>query len=196
MSSRHDRDGIYSSTHILRMLQALTQMNLQLNKVISDITGVTGMAIIRAIVAGERNPLVLAELKNSRIKSSTADIASSLTGDYRAEHIFVLKQELQPVQTLLSEVGLDATRFPTVKHFCSWLGLCPSTKITGGKVKSSHTRRVVNRAANAFRLAAQSLSRSQSALGAFYRRLRSRLGATSANTAAAHKLARIFDHLA
>lgn len=71
------------------------------------------------------------------------------------------------VQTLLSEVGLDATRFPTVKHFCSWLGLCPGSRITGGKVKSSHTRQVVNRAANAFRLAAQSLSRSQSALGLF-----------------------------
>ncbi|MEG5175438.1 transposase, partial [Microcoleus sp. B3-D7] len=99
------------------------------------------------------------------------------------------------VQTLLSEVGLDATRFPTVKHFCSWLGLCPGSRITGGKVKSSHTRSVVNRAANAFRLAAQSLSRSQSALGAFYRRLRARLGGPGANTAAAHKLARIFYHL-
>jgi transposase len=99
------------------------------------------------------------------------------------------------VQTLLSEVGLDATRFLTVKHFCSWLGLCPGSRITGGKVKSSHTRQVVNRAANAFRLAAQSLSRSQSALGAFYRRLRARLGAPGANTAAAHKLARIFYHL-
>jgi transposase len=93
---RH-RDNLIksSSSHILRMQKALIQMNLQLNKVISDITGVTGMAIIRAIVAGERNPQVLAQLKNSRIKSSTADIAKALTGDYRAEHIFVLKQELQ-----------------------------------------------------------------------------------------------------
>ena len=190
------------------------------------------MAIIRAIVAGERNPQTLAELKNSRIKKQHADIAKAKTCDYRAEHIFVLKQELQlydiyqgqiascdveidrylasfgpqennpppdppkrgnrkprgheptfnlrnhlyrmsgvdftqipgfdalTVQTLLSEVGLDATRFPTVKHFCSWLGLCPGSRITGGKVESSHTRQVVNRAANAFRLAAQSLSRS------------------------------------
>lgn len=99
------------------------------------------------------------------------------------------------VQTIFSEVGLDPTRFPTVKHFTSWLGLCPGSNITGGKVKSSKTRHVVNRAANAFRLAAQSLSRSQSALGAFYRRLRSRLGAPKANTAAAHKLARIFYRL-
>lgn len=256
-----------SSVHVQRMQKALTQMNRQLHKVISDITGVTGMTIIHAIVAGERNPQVLAALKNPRIKSSTQEIVKALTGDYRAEHIFVLKQELQlyemyqaqiaacdleieqcltsfeslddnpppappkrgnrkprghepafdlrhhlyritrvdftqipgfntlTVQTILSEVGLDASRFPTVKHFCSWLGLCPGLRITGGQVKSSQTRRVLNRAANAFRLAAQSLCRSQSALGAFYRRLRSRLGAAKANTAAAHKLARIFYQL-
>jgi transposase len=73
------------------MQTALIQMNLQLHQVISDITGVTGMAIIRAIVAGESNPQILAGLKNSRIKSSTAEIAKAKTCDYRAEHIFVLK---------------------------------------------------------------------------------------------------------
>ncbi len=255
-----------ASTHVLRMQKALTQMNLQLHKVISDITGVTGLAIIRAIVAGERNPDVLAAKRDGRVKSSTAEIAAALTGDYRAEHIFVLQQELQlydfyqtqiaacdaeiekclasftskvdinsspppqpkrrrsktskaapqfdlrthlfrisgvdftqidgfdvlTVQTILSEVGLDPSGFPTVKHFCSWLGLCPGSRITGGKVKSSQTRRVVNRVANALRMAAQTLSRSQSALGAFYRRMRSRLGAPKAITATAHKLARIF----
>jgi hypothetical protein len=137
-----------SSVHVQRMQKALTQMNLQLHKVISDITGVTGMAIIRAIVAGQRNPQVLAALKNPRIRSSTQEIVKALTGDYRAEHIFVLKQELQLYEMY-----------------------------------------------HAFRLAAQSLCRSQSALGAFYRRLRSRLGAAKANTAAAHKLARIFYQL-
>lgn len=96
------------------------------------------------------------------------------------------------VQTILSEVGLEPERFPTVKHFTSWLGLCPGQKITGGKVKSSKTRPVVNRAANAFRMAALSLTQSRSALGAFYRRLRSRLGAPKAITATAHKLARLF----
>lgn len=254
-----------TSTHVLRMQKALTQMNLQLHKVISDITGVTGLAIIRAIVAGERNPQVLAALKHSRIQSSTAKIAAALTGDYRSEHVFVLQQELSlwefyqaqiaacdaqieqclnqftpkvdlaqaplpkpkrcqrnsgnapdfdlrthlyrisgvdftridglgvlTVQTILSEVGLDPTRFPTVKHFTSWLGLCPGSRITGGKVKSSQTRRVVNRAANAFRMAAQCLRNSPTALGAFYRRLRSRLGAPKAITATAHKLARLF----
>lgn len=99
------------------------------------------------------------------------------------------------VQTILSEVGLEPERFPTVKHFTSWLGLCPGQKITGGKVKSSRTRRVINRAANAFRMAAFSLTQSRSALGAFYRRLRSRLGAPKAITATAHKLARIVLHL-
>ena len=79
--------------------------------------------------------------------------------------------------------------------FCSWLGLCPGSKITGGKVKSSHYRHVVNRAANIFRLAAQSASLSHSALGSYYRRMRSRLGAPQAITATAHKIARIFYHL-
>lgn len=96
------------------------------------------------------------------------------------------------VQTIISEVGLDPNRFPTVKQFSSWLGLCPGCHITGGKVKSSTSREVVNRAATAFRLAAQAVGRSNSALGAFYRRLRARLGAPKAITATAHKLARIF----
>ena len=246
------------------MQKALIQMNLHLHKVISDITGLTGMAIIKAIVAGERNPQVLAALKDPRIKSSNAEITASLTGDYRPEHVFVLKQEFNlyeiyqkeiacidgeiekclanfepktldelpetkkkrrtkstanhpdfdlrkylyrmagvdftlidgleamTVQTILSEVGLDPRRFPTAKHFCSWLGLCPGQKVTGGKVKSSKTRPVVNRASNAFRMAAFALTRSKTASGAFYRRLRSRLGAPKAITATAHKLARLF----
>lgn len=253
-----------ASTHVQRMQKALIQMNLHLHKVISDLTGHTGMAIIRAIAAGERDPQVLAALKDPRIQSSTNEIAKALTGDYRREHLFVLNQELtlyevyqkeiatidkeiekcltdfEPktldelpatkkkrrkkstanhpdfdlrkylfrmagvdftlidgldaltVQTILSEVGLDRERFPTVKHFCSWLGLCPGQKITGGKVKSSQTRQVVNRAANAFRMAALSVAKSRSALGAFYRRLRSRLGAPKAITATAHKIARMF----
>ena len=89
-------------------------------------------------------------------------------------------------------MGLDPSRFSTVKHFTSWLGLCPGSRVSGGKVKSSQTRHVVNRAANAFRLAANALSRSQSANGAFFRRLRARMGSPKAITATAHKLARIF----
>jgi len=248
-----------SSTHIQRMQKALTQMNLQLHKVISDITGVTGLNIIRAIVSGERNPQILAELADKRIKSTPEQISKALTGNYREEMVFILHQELSfyeyyqqqilalykeieqclskfksettsptpepkkakrnrsnkpsfdlhshlyriagvdfttidgldvlTVQTIISEVGLDPSKFKTVKHFCSWLGLCPGCRITGGKVKSSQTRQVVNRAANAFRLAAQAVSRSKTALGAFYRRIKARSGAPKAITATAHKIA-------
>ncbi len=264
---RH-RDSLIRSagTHVQRMQKSLTQMNLQLHRVISDITGKTGLKIIRAILAGEKNPQTLAALKDGRIRRTREEIAAALTGDYRVEHLFVLRQELQlyemyqqqiaqcdqeieayltslnsqieleetesgtkppkkkkycgnepafdlkshlhrisgvdftridglgvlTVQTILSEIGLDPSRFPTVKHFTSWLGLCPGSRVSGGKVKSSQTRHVVNRAANAFRLAANALSRSQSANGAFFRRLRARLGSPKAITATAHKLARIF----
>jgi transposase len=244
-------------------------MNVQLHKVISDITGVTGMRIIRAILAGERNPLILAEMKDPRIKSTQDNIAKALEGDYRQEHLFALRQALelyefyrqqieacdreieqclnqfeskvdleansvppskrakkrprgnQPcfdlrshlyrisgvdftqidgldvlsVQAVLSEVGLDPSPFPTAKHFTSWLGICPNNRITGGRIKSSKTRKVVNRAADTFRLAAQGLANSSSALGGYYRRMRARLGAPKAITATAHKLARIFYHL-
>nr|WP_081942704.1 IS110 family transposase [Myxosarcina sp. GI1] len=267
---RHQDNLIRSAgTHVQRMQQALTQMNLQLHRVISDITGKTGLKIIRAMVAGERNPQTLASFKDGRIRRTSEEIAAALIGDYRAEHLFVLQQELQlyemyqqqiaqcdqeieayltnldsqieleaieplkkspltkkyssntpafdlathlyrisgvdftridglgvlTVQTILSEVGLDPSRFPTVKHFTSWLGLCPGSRVSGGKVKSSQTRLVVNRAANSFRMAAHALRRSQTALGAFFRRLRSRLGTPKAITATAHKLARIFYYL-
>src|SRR5947208_3991183 len=94
-------------------------------------------------------------------------------------------------QTVISEVGLDMTRWNTEAHFASWLGLCPNNRITGGKVIRKGTRHVVNRAATALRLAATTLLRSQSHLGAQYRRLRARLGAPKANTAMAHNLARL-----
>jgi transposase len=259
------RDNLVRSAcvHVQRMQKALTEMNVQLHQVVSDITGTTGMSIIRAIVAGEHDPQTLASLRHPRSHRSATEIAQALHGDYRQEHRFILQQELvlyeayrvqiaacdtqieqclstfevtseialppvgsprrkpqdnQPgfdlqthlhrisgvdftqidgigaltVQTILSEVGLDASRFPTVKQFTSWLGLCPGSCITGGKVKNSRTRRVVNRAANAFRMAAVAAGKTRSALGAFYRRLRTRLGAPKAITATAHKLARIF----
>jgi transposase len=265
------RDNLIKSAcvHVQRMQKALTEMNLQLHRVISDVTGTTGLSIIKAIIAGERNPQSLAALKDGRIKASSEEIAAALSGDYRHELVFILQQELQlyefyqvqilavdaqieqclasftskvdpskkplakpkrrgkkqpgnapqfdlrthlyrisgvdftqidgcgalTILILLSELGLDPSRFPTVKHFTSWLGLCPGSRVTGGKVKSSKTRPVVNRAANAFRMAAQTLCRSHSALGAYYRRMQRRLGAPKAITAAAHKLARIFYHL-
>jgi transposase len=94
-------------------------------------------------------------------------------------------------QTVVSEVGFDMTRWQTEHHFASWLGLCPDNRITGGKVIRRGTRHVVNRAATALRLAATTLLRSQSYLGAQYRRLRAKLGAPKAITAMAHKLARL-----
>lgn len=267
---RH-RDNLirYASAHIQHMQKALTEMNIQLHSVISDITGVTGMRIIRAILAGERDALKLAQMKDYRIKSSADTIAKSLHGDYRPEHLFALKQSLElyefyqrqivecdqelenylsqleprvdiqasplppnkkagkkprrnepgfdlrthlyrisgvdftqidgldviTVQTILSETGLDPRAFPTSKNFTSWLGLCPNNRITGGRIKSSRTRKVSNRAADAFRLAAQGLTNSKSALGGYYWRMRARLGAPDAITATAHKLARIFYHM-
>lgn len=249
---------IEQASWVQRMQKALVQMNLQLTEVLTDVMGVTGQAIIRAIVAGERDPQVLARLRRGRLKASAEDIAAALTGNWRPEHLFVLTQslgmyddigrhlahcdaqlqallieraercvELGPapragtkrrqdydarqslanwagvdltridglgptvVLKLLSEIGPDLSRFASVKHFCSWLGLCPGTKISGGKVLSSSTKRSANRARQALKMAAMNLTHSQSALGAFYRRLCARMDKPRANTAAAHKLARM-----
>lgn len=244
---------------VQHMQKALTQMNLQLANVISDVVGETGQKILRAIVAGERDGQVLAAMKNARIRASTEQIAKSLEGNWRTEHLFALKQALagfdfigtqlaecdreieaqlaalqahagSPAQgkkrsrprnaprfdlraqlfqmcgvdltridgidvttalAVISEVGTDMSRFPTVKHFACWLGLCPGTKITGGKVMSGKTPRCANRAAQALRLAAAALRSSQSALGAYFRRLCARMDKPKAVTAAAHKLARL-----
>ena len=243
---------------VLRMQKALVQMNLQLTEVLTDVMGMTGQAIVRAIVAGERDPKVLASHRHGRIKASAADIERALTGNWRDEHLFVLQQALAmfdslaqrvlecdtkieallvplgrhevelggpgkqrsknaprfdaraalarwagvdltringlsvaTVMTILSEIGPDLSRFANVKHFCSWLGLCPGTKITGGKVLSARTRRSTNRVRQALKMAAMSLSRNDSALGAFYRRLCARMDKPRANTAVAHKLARM-----
>ena len=243
---------------VQRMQKALVQMNLQLTEVLSDIMGLTGQAIIRAIVAGERDPKALARHRHARVKRSEDDIVRALTGNWRDEHLFVLEQSLAmyddiarhlgqcdarlealldqrkrhhpdlgaaprsgsrqrvefdlqqrlanwagvdltringlgvgTVMTLLSEIGPDLSRFANVKHFCSWLGLCPGTKISGGKVLSARTKRSANRARQALKMAAMALSRSNSALGAFYRRLCARMDKPRANTAVAHKLARM-----
>jgi transposase len=256
-----------ASDHIRHMQKALEQLNVKLPEVVADITGVTGMSIIQAILGGERDPAQLARLRNKHCQQDEATIARALQGNWRAEHLFCLRQALElyefyqrqlaecdrqleaQLQTfvdrsaqaplpprpqgkrknrrkhkgnvpafdartqlyrmsgvdltqiegieegtalvVLSEIGLDMQRWPSEKHFCSWLGLCPQHKISGGRVLSRKVRPGVNRAAQAFRLAARGLERSQSALGAFFRRLKSRLGAPKAITAAAHKLARL-----
>ena len=243
---------------VQRMQKALVQMNIQLTEVLTDVMGLSGQAIIRAIVAGERDPKTLALHRNARVKASEEEIARALTGNWREEHLFVLKQSLAmydhfagqlaecetklqallrdlgqkqvdlgkapragsklhaeyqarqilanwacvdltridglgltAATTILTEIGVDLSRFASVKHFCSWLGLCPGTKISGGKVLSAKTKRSTNRVRQVLKMAAMSLSHSKSALGAFYRRLCARMDKPSANTAVAHKLARM-----
>ena len=244
---------------VQHMQKALTQMNVQLANVISDVVGETGQKILRAIVAGERDGQVLAAMKDARIRASHAEIAKSLQGNWRTEHLFSLQQalamfdfigtqvaecdgkieeQLRALQAhdgeppegkkkararnapkfdlrtqlfkmcgvdltridginvttaiaVISETGSDMSRFPTVGHFTSWLGLCPGTKITGRKVMSGKTKRVANRAAQALKLAAAALRSSQSALGAYFRRMCARMDKPKAVTAAAHKMARL-----
>ena len=251
----------YRAAHIQHIQKALELMNLKLTNVLSDITGVTGMKIIRAIVGGERRPEVLARYRDRRCAKSESEITKSLEGHYRQEHLFALQQALelfdfytlqiqacdaqlealyaqfdlpdQPatpppaqkrdrsknhpdfdlahalyrmtgvdltqvdglealsVQTILTEIGTDMSKWKTVKHFTSWLGLCPNNKVTGGKVKQRGRDKTKNRANLAFRRGAQSLARSQTALGAFYRRIRAKHGGPKAVIATAHKMARI-----
>jgi len=260
----------HRSPHILHMQKALLQMNLQLSQVLTAITGKTGLRIIRAIVAGERDAQQLASLRDWRCQKDEAEIAEALTGTWRAEHLFVLRQSLAMydfytsqieecdqeiertfclinprwettaedeaaimaagagakdnrgknapenvrsrahikritgvdlvavpgisaslAQTILAEIGTDMSKFPNEKHFCSWLGLAPKNEISGGKTLRSRTLKTKNRAGQAFRLAARSLTRSGSEFGAFYRRMKSRLGPAQALVATAHKLARV-----
>jgi len=250
----------YASSHIQHMQKAMRQMNLLLDNVVTDITGKTGMTIIRAILSGQRNPEELAGYRDRRCKKSAQEIAKSLHGHYRDEHLFALRQSVElydtytmkiqacdeaieqqlkrlegrgdpaqltkgkgskPANTpafdvrnelyrmsgvditridgiseitalkVLSETGVDMMRWKSQKHFASWLGLSPGNKVSGGKILNSKTKRTTNRAAAALRMAAFTLSNSKSALGAYYRRMRSRHGSPKAITATAHKLARL-----
>jgi len=257
------------SVQCQHMQKALQQMNVQLHQVLSDVTGVSGLRIIEAILAGERNARQLACLADRRVRASQATIEQALRGDYRIEHLFLLRSAFDLHQTyeqkihlcdeqiiaqlaqlptrvdlkekptpprkpgrrllcdlvagtdlrvelyrcvgvdltaiegigvltaqvVISEIGLDMSRWRTEKHFTSWLGLCPDNRISGGKVLSSHTRHVVSPLSDALRIAATTLQNSKTAMGAFYRRMRARLGAASAITATAHKLARIIYRL-
>lgn len=241
----------YSASHIQHMQKALAQMNIQLSNVVSDITGATGMRIIKAILGGERDPLVLAAMRDPRCKNSKETISRSLHGNFRPEHLFSLKQamdlyffyqeqiaecdreilaqlatfdavslpdsdpsnpgtleealqrmsgvdltKIDGIDTnsalkIVVEIGVDMSRWKSAKHFASWLGLCPGTKVSGGKILSGKSKAVANRAAATLRMAAFGLFNSKSALGAYLRRQRARLGAPKAITATAHKLARL-----
>ena len=268
--SRHRASLVeVASIHVQHMQKALSQMNVQIHHVLSDITGKSGLAILDAIVEGKRDPEYLADLADGRIHAERQTVVKSLIGNYRSEHLFTLRQSLQAfrqyqqmvadcdremeqhmgqlpdhpgggpppasldvqggrkrrknqfhfnmgkelyrvlgtdltavpglnsltVHTLVTEIGTDLSRFPNVAAFTSWLTLCPGCKKSGGKVLSSRTRKSNSRISAALRLAAQALHKSDSYLGVYFRRMRARLGAPQAITAAAHKLARIVYHL-
>ena len=260
----------HRSPHVLHIQKALQQMNIQLVQVLRDITGETGMAILRAIVAGQRDSLKLAQLRNPHCKSSQEMIAQALTGNWKEEHLFALKQALELydfytqqlaacdvqiqqhfstmkprwsttqegavpaptarpqkknknsppaenrdalirltgvdlaavgglgtslAQTILSEIGTDMSRWPSAKHFASWLGLAPHNDISGGRVLRSRTLPTNNRAGQAFRQAAAGVARGSSAFGAYYRRKRAQGGPQFAQVATAHKIARTVYYL-
>lgn len=253
----------HAASHIQHMQKALQQMNLRLDNVVTDVSGQTGMAIIKAMLKGERNPKTLAGLRDVRCHSSEEEISASLQGNYRAEHLLALKQAVElyefyqskileceeeiaeylktlprstdddppPLEkktkrhnvsfdvrkylfqrigidlfrvpglsadtllTIYSEVGTDLSAWPTEKAFSSWLCVCPGTKTSGRRVLSRKSKPTSNRAAGAFRQAAVSVGKSNSSLGAFYRRIKSRSGPGTAATATAHKLAKIYYHL-
>ena len=259
-----ERNLDYAAAHIQHMQKALTLMNMQLQNVISDITGATGMRIIRAIVAGEQDPERLAKMRDVRCKASLETIVASLCGNNQPEHLFALGQALslydfyqkriqdcdveierslaklnhdkpEPTEPLpkirsktrqpnainfdvraslyqligadltqihgigpylalrlVSECGVDLSRWPTAKHFTSWLKLAPGNKKSGGKVLSAYTGKIKNRVTAHLRRAAVSIGRTNTALGAFYRRLAARIGKAKAVTATARKIAVLF----
>lgn len=253
---------VQAATAIEHIKKALTSMNVRIDQAVSDVTGKTGMAIIRAILDGERDPLKLAEMRDERCAKSAAAIADDLTGKWAEPHLFELRhavltwdhlQELivecnqalekqagkfkktasrdaipRPrriehvrknvlafearemffeifgqdltqidgistgtISALLAEVGTNVDAWKSEKHFASWLRACPGVNRSGGRNRSGQNRRTTNRFWTALRIAAQTLSRSKSALGAFYRRKRAHLGPEKAINAAAHKLARM-----
>lgn len=257
----------HRSPHIQHMQKALLQMNVQPSQAVTDVTGMTGQKIIRAIVGGIRDPQQLATLRDPGCKHSEEEIEKALRGTWREEHLYILKQSLElydiytekieacdeeisrqyemtrpdwgsrelPVipdkkrnshsknapkdakqirehlyringvdlslvdgfgvalaQTVTMEVGSNVgEKFPSEKHFCSWLGLAPKHDITGGKVLSNRTLKTQNRAGQAFRLAANSVKKADCPFGVMYRRLRSRLGPAQATVATAHAIARV-----
>jgi hypothetical protein len=242
------------------MQKALEQMNVKLTETVSDITGLTGLAIIQAIIAGERDPRVLAKLRHHGCRRTEQQIALALEGTWRSEHLFALEQthalyqfhnqqitacdqriqselaklgnragektatrkrrklsrrsshmrfdargplfralgvdltaidgiDVNTTLVILSEIGVDVSRFPTEKHFASWLGLCPPQHLSNKTKKRRSKRKGHQRVAIALRMAAQSVGRTMTPLGLFYRRIRSRIGGLGAIKATAHKLA-------
>ncbi len=256
------RDNLVrDQSHQIQLIQkAYTEMNMPLQNVLSDIGGASGMAITRAIIAGERDPKKLAALCDVRVQATAEEVAGAFLGEWLPEQIMAMtcalgiydayttqiaacdqmieaqlaKMERHevPAETkrvvarqtrnapkfdvqialhkmlgvdltrvdgigistalvMASEIGGDLSAFPSGKHFASWTGVSPGTRITGGKVISGKVPTSHNRVGQALRLAASSLKHSNSALGAYYRRMCAKLGKKSGIVATAHKLARI-----
>src|SRR6266446_1649128 len=250
----------YAASHVQHMQKAMEQMNVKLAEVVSDITGLTGMSIIEAILSGERDPIKLAELRHERCQHSEEQIALALEGTWRPEHLFELRQAYELYQfhhrqisecdqqveaeltkfanragektrtgkqrkrgrksndvrfeakgplfralgvdltliegidvgtalVILAEIGVDVSRFPTEKHFASWLRLCPPQHESNHTNRRRGHRKSTNRVTIALRMAARSVGRTMTPLGLFYRRIRSRIGGLGAVKATAHKLA-------
>jgi transposase len=254
----------YAADHVRHIQKALDLMNVKLHLVVSDTTGVSALRIIRAILRGQRCPSKLAALREPSCRASEEAFVAALTGNYRHEHLFALRQAVElfdvyqekikacdvelasalavvearrptaaaasqttrkrrrknqlhfdarpllqqiagvdlaaisgfdtsTALTILSETGADMSPWPSGKHFAAWLALSPNNRITGGKPIRTRGRLIrPNRAAQAFRLAAQTLERAKCGLGAFFRRIKSRHGRQIAIKATAHKLALIF----
>jgi len=267
---------------VQHMQKALNCMNIHLHHAVSDLHGETGLRILDAILAGQRDPKELVKLRDPQITRSTVQgMEAALTGDWREEELFVLRQSLEnyrhllkqmesceaevekalakvivppatveeserpknppatkrdkpkrkkfrilkagtglkrdlraeltricgvdltqvaglnmlSVLIILSEIGVDMSRWRSAQAFCSWLGLCPGNKISGGKILSSRTVPVINRVSILLRNVAPSVGRTDTWLGIFHRRMRARLGPAGANTATARKLACIIYHL-
>jgi transposase len=261
---RH-RDALVrqSGWYVQHLHKALDQMNVQVHHVLADITGVTGIAMVEAILKGQRDPKVLASYRDNRVKASEQTLVAALTGDYRREHLFCLQQAYEAYQfterqivavdkeleaqlarlsptpgstltpplsqrpkasvkhppaypaqarlaelcgvdlttipsiqvltahTIWAELGSDLSAFPTSKHFCSWLALCPDNRTSAGRCLSTKTRASANRVAHALRMAAQGCHHAKHELGDYYRRMRAKLGAAEGLVATAHKIARL-----
>jgi transposase len=249
----------YAAQHVQHMQKALEEMNVKLTEVVADITGLTGMKIIKDIVRGVRDPVKLAKHRDTRCKATEGQIAAALYGSWRKEHLFALKQAVAMYEfyqrqlracdaeieaclrgfadqsggevltaarrprprknapafaarellfrmagvdltviegiseatalVVLSEIGTDLSRFPTVKNFVSWLGLCPQHRSSNHRILSRRVRKGANRAARALRMAAQGCHHAKNALGAFYRRIQARCGGPKAVVATARKIA-------
>ena len=249
-----------AAVHVQHMQKALEQMNVKLTEVISDITGVTGLAIIKAILAGERDANALAKLRDNRCHRDEAEIARALAGIWRNEHLFELEMayslfqvyqqkitlcdqkiekelaslpdrsgdkpvpegtqkknknalhfeacaplfkalgvdltaikgiDVKTALVILAEIGVDVSKFPTEKHFTSWLGLCPRNAMSNKTQKKKGPRKGKNRVKQALKMAAQAVGRTMSPLGVFFRRIKGRIGGVGACTATAHKMARL-----